>query len=136
MKFMLIVKESDADKHAMLSDRSTLAGLVHAHEAMRSAGVLLSVEGLHESAEAVRVRHAGHKQYTTRGPSKDGDAGISGFWLIQVNSMDEAVEWARKVPLVDGEIEVRQAAFQILETGDGSPIPVEREHEAAALVCC
>jgi hypothetical protein len=102
---------------------------------MRRAGVLLSVEGLHDPAERVRVQYAGHEQSIARGPFEGEKAGVSGFWLIQVNSIEEALEWARRVPLVDGEIEVRQAAFQVLQTDLASAIPSECENESAALVC-
>jgi hypothetical protein len=119
----------------MLSDSSMLAGLVHVHEAMQRAGVLLAVEGLHESAEGVRVRYTGHKKSIIHGPFEDGAACISGFWVIQVNSIGDAVEWARRVPLVDGEVEVRQAAYQILRTDHESATPSECESESAVLVC-
>jgi hypothetical protein len=133
---MLIVKERGTGQSAMLSDGSGLAGLVYAHEAMRRAGVLLGVEGLHDRVEGVRIQYAGHTPSIARGPFEDGDAGISGFWLIEVTSIEEAVEWARMVPLVDGEIEVRQAAVQILQTDPESLNAAESERESVAVQPC
>jgi hypothetical protein len=133
MQCLLIVKESDAGKSAVWSDGAMLAGLVHVHEAMQRAGVLLRVEGLHDCGEGVRVQYAGDTQSITHHPFED-HACITGFWLIQVNSFEEAVAWARRVPLVDGEIEVRQAAYQILQTDYESAFPSEGTRESAVLV--
>jgi hypothetical protein len=111
MRVLLLVNEPDD----MPSADMNLAELVAFHELMRRAGVLVSVEGLHHSSEAMQVRYAAEGRTVTSGPGDRAGGCLAGFWLIQVNSIEEAVAWARRVPLAAGAIEVRQAAFQLLD---------------------
>jgi hypothetical protein len=76
---------------------------------MRKAGVLLSAEGLHPTSRGTRIRVSGGRRTLTDGPFAEAKEVIAGFWMIQVKSKDEAVEWANRCPLgEDGLIEVRQ----------------------------
>jgi hypothetical protein len=79
------------------------------NEELAKAGALLSLDGLHSPATAARVSFAGGKGSVTDGPFTESKEVLGGYWMIQVKSRDEAVQWARKVPALDGDvIEVRQ----------------------------
>jgi hypothetical protein len=83
------------------------------HDTMRfmmlvKSGVMLACEGLQASSKGARVRFRSGRANVTDGPFNEAKELIAGFWMIQVKSRDEAVEWARRVPFVDGEIEIRQ----------------------------
>jgi hypothetical protein len=78
-------------------------------EEMRKAGVLLSEEGLHPTSKGARIRVSGGKRIVTDGPFIETKEVIAGFWIIQVNSKEEAIEWANRAPLPEcGVIEIRQ----------------------------
>src|SRR5579859_7572134 len=79
------------------------------NETLRKAGVLLSLDGLHPPATGARVTYAGGKPRVTDGPFAEAKELVGGYWMIQVKSRDEAIEWASRVPANDGDIvEVRQ----------------------------
>jgi hypothetical protein len=92
---------------------------------MRKAGVLLSAEGLHASSKGTRLRVSGGKRVITDGPFTEAKEVIAGFWMIQVKSKDEAVEWAKRCPLPEkGLIEIRQ----VFENSDFPP-ELQKIHE-------
>jgi hypothetical protein len=79
------------------------------NEQLVNAGVLLAGEGLHPSSNGVRIRFAGKERRVIDGPFAETKELIAGFWLIQVKSRDEAIEWVKRAPMQDGdEIEIRQ----------------------------
>jgi hypothetical protein len=117
MKFMMIVKASQASEAGVLPDEVILAEMVKFHDSMLRAGVALSVEGLHASSTGVRVQYSGDRRTIIDGPFAEAKELIAGFWLIQVDSRKEAIEWARRAPLIEGEVELRQTAFQLLPVG-------------------
>jgi hypothetical protein len=80
------------------------------NEELADAGVLLAGEGLLPSSAGARVRFSGGKPAMVDGPFTETKELVAGFWMIQVKSREEAIEWARRVPLQDGEIEVRKVA--------------------------
>jgi hypothetical protein len=87
-------------------------------EEMRKAGVLLSEEGLHPTSKGARIRVSGGKRIVTDGPFIETKEVIAGFWIIQVKSKEEAIEWASRAPLPEGAvIEIRQ----IFENQDFPP---------------
>lgn len=87
-------------------------------EEMRRAGVLLVEEGLHPSSKATRIKVSGGKRIITDGPFTEAKEVIAGFWLIQVKSREEALEWAKRCPLPEGGlIEIRP----VFENADFSP---------------
>lgn len=89
--------------------------------------MLLAAEGLHASSKGARVRFSGAKPTVTDGPFTESKELIAGFWLIQANSKEEAIEWAKRVPFEEGEIEIRQ----VFEAEDFGPefTPELREAE-------
>jgi len=108
MKVMVIVK-ADADTEAgVMPSRQLLAEMGDYNESLSRAGVLLAGEGLHPSRRGVRVRFDGKQRGVIDGPFAETGELIAGFWLWQVRSMDEAVEWLKRAPFDGGaEVEIR-----------------------------
>ncbi|HUO86010.1 MAG TPA: YciI family protein, partial [Thermoanaerobaculia bacterium] len=96
-------------------------------EDLVKAGVLLAGEGLHPTSRGVRVRYSGRERTVVDGPFSETKELIAGFWLLQVKSLEEAVEWARRVPFEEGEVEIRQV-FESDDFGDAMT-PELRENE-------
>ena len=111
MRFMLMVipkayEKAEAD---FVPPADLVAKMTKFNESLTKAGVLLSLDGLHPPAKATRVAFGGGKTRLIDGPFAESKELIGGFWMIQVRSKDEAVEWARRAPMLDGDIiEVRQ----------------------------
>lgn len=87
------------------------------NEELVRAGVLLAGEGLHPSARGARIRYSGEERSVIDGPFTEAKELIAGFWLIQVKSLAEAIEWARRVPFREGEVEIRQV-FEAEDFGE------------------
>lgn len=111
---MMIVTATEASMAALLDNPADLAALLEFHDAMLRAGVVASVEALLPARRGVHVHYASDRRAVVDSPFLASTPHIAGFWLIQVNSVEEAIEWARRVPLAEGEVEVRQTAFQLL----------------------
>ena len=126
MRFMLIVKASPESEAGVLPTEKELADMGRFNEEMVKAGVMLAGEGLQASSKGARVRFAGGKPTVTDGPFTESKELVAGFWLIQAKSKAEAVEWARRVPFVDGEIEVRQI-FELEDFGESKAVEHHRE---------
>jgi hypothetical protein len=95
------------------------------NDGMRKAGVLLGAEGLHPSSKGARLRVSGGKRVITDGPFAEAKEVIAGFWIIQVKSKEEAIEWANRCPLPEnGLIEIRQ----VFENSDFPP-ELQKIHE-------
>ena len=123
MRFMLIVKADQKSEAGVLPTDQELAEMGKFNEEMVKAGVMLAGEGLQASSKGARVRFSGRKPTVIDGPFAEAKELIAGFWLIQARSKEEAVEWARRVPFEDGEIEVRQV-FELEDFG-ASPEAME-----------
>ncbi len=108
MRFMMIVKASEESEAGVLPTEQELAEMGRYNEELVKAGVLLAGEGLHPSSRGARVQFNGGKPTVIDGPFTEAKELIAGFWLIQVKSREEAIEWARRVPFREGEIEIRQ----------------------------
>jgi hypothetical protein len=109
MRVMVIVRANESIEAGGLPDAATIAEMGRFNDALAKAGVLLAVEGLHPSAKGVRVRYGKGRQTVTDGPFAEAKELVGGFWLWQVRSMAEAVEWARRAPFEDGaEVEIRR----------------------------
>jgi hypothetical protein len=110
MRFMMIVKASDDSERGQMPTEQELREMGQYNEQLVNAGVMLAGEGLHASSKGARVRFSNRKPVVVDGPFAETKELIAGFWIIQVASREEAIEWARRVPFVDGEIELRQIA--------------------------
>ncbi|MBA2683800.1 MAG: YciI family protein [Gemmatimonadaceae bacterium] len=119
MKFMMLLKADKITEAGTMPSEEVLVAMGKYNEELIKAGVMLEGEGLKPSSKGARVRHAGGKSTVTDGPFADTKELIAGFWMIQVKSKAEAIEWAKRVPFDSngGEIELRQ----VFEASDFTP---------------
>jgi hypothetical protein len=108
MRFMVIVKANKDTEAGILPTRDELAEMGKFNEELVKAGVMLAGEGLHASSKGSRVRFDGNKRTVTDGPFAETKELIAGFWLWQVRSREEAIEWLKRAPFREGEVEIRQ----------------------------
>ena len=108
MRFMMIVKANKDSEAGCLPSEEILAKMTKYNEELVEAGVLLDLSGLQPTSKGARVKFSGAKRTVTDGPFAETKELLAGFWLIQVKSKEEAIEWAKRVPFEEGEIEVRQ----------------------------
>ena len=109
MRFMVIVKADKNSEAGVMPSREILTAMGKFNEQLVKAGVMLAGEGLHPTSKGKRVKFSGGKHTITDGPFAESKELIAGFWLWQVRSMDEAVEWLKRSPFDGGtEIEIRQ----------------------------
>jgi hypothetical protein len=129
MRFMVIVKADKNSEAGVMPSREILTAMGKFNEELVKAGVMLAAEGLHPTSKGKRVRFSGGKHTVIDGPFTESKELIAGFWLWQVRSMDEAIEWLKRSPFDGGtEIEIRQ----VFEADDfGAELTPElREQEA------
>jgi hypothetical protein len=117
MRFMLLVKADKASEAGVLPDKKMLTEMGKFNEEMVKAGVMLAGEGLQPSSKGARVTFSGGKRTVVDGPFTEAKELIAGFWLIQVKSRDEAIEWIKRAPFQEAEVEVRQV-FEAEDFGD------------------
>src|ERR1700731_3614127 len=109
MRFMVIVKADKNSEAGVMPSREILTAMGKFNEELVKAGVMLAGEGLHPTSKGKRVRFSGGKHTVIDGPFTESKELIAGFWLWQVRSMEEAVEWLKRSPFDGGtEIEIRQ----------------------------
>ena len=111
MRFMMLVipKGHESAKPGTMPDPQQVAAMMKYNEALQNAGVLLGLDGLHPPSMGARVSFAGGKPKVTDGPFTEAKEVIGGYWMIQVGSKEEAIEWAKRCPMSDNElIEIRQ----------------------------
>ena len=128
MRFMILVKANKDSEAGVLPDEKALSAMGKFNEELAKAGVLLAAEGLQASAKGARVKFSGNKRTVTDGPFAETKELIAGFWLWQVKSKAEAIEWLKRAPFEDGfEVEIRQ----VFEADDFGPAltPEVRERE-------
>ena len=127
MRFMLIVKADQRSEAGVLPTNQELAEMGKFNDEMVKAGVMLAGEGLQASSKGAKVKFAGGKPTIIDGPFTEAKELVAGFWLIQAKSRQEAIEWARRAPFVDGEIEVRQV-FELEDFAPGDGVEIHRKH--------
>ena len=128
MRFMVIVKANKDSEAGVLPDQKILAEMGKYNEELVKAGVMLAGEGLHASSKGARVRFEGPSKRTViDGPFTETKELIAGFWLWQVKSKEEALEWLKRAPFQEGEVELRQ----VFETEDFGAVmtPEMRDQE-------
>ncbi len=129
MRVMVIVKANKDSEGGALPTREGLAEMGRFNEQLVKAGVMLAAEGLHSSAKGRRVRFEAGKRTVIDGPFAETKELVAGFWLWQVKSLDEAVEWLKRAPFGGGtEVEIRQV-FEIEDFGENAS-PELREQES------
>ena len=128
MRFMVIVKASKDSEAGVMPSTELLTAMGKFNEEMAKAGVMLAGEGLHPSSRGTRIKYSGRDRTVTEGPFGAAGELVAGFWLIQVGSRDEAIEWMKRAPFDGGaEIELRQV-FDAADFGEALT-PELREQE-------
>ncbi|HEU4845487.1 MAG TPA: YciI family protein [Burkholderiaceae bacterium] len=120
MRFMVMVRATADSEAGKMPSKELLAEMGKFNEQLINAGVLLAGEGLQPSSRGARVKFEGDRRTVIDGPFAETKELIAGFWLIQVKSREEAIEWVRRCPNpfeCDSEIEIRQV-FEIEDFGD------------------
>lgn len=126
MRVMVLVKANKDSEAGKMPSQELLAAMGAYNEKLVKAGIMQGGEGLHPTSKGIRVRFSGDDRSTRKGPFTDSDL-VAGFWLWTVKSMDEAVEWLKRAPFREGEVEIRP----LFETEDfGAELTPElREQE-------
>ena len=133
MRFMAIVKANQDSEAGVLPGKEILAAMGKFNEEMAKAGVLLAAEGLQASSKGARVRFSGDKRIVIDGPFTETKELIAGFWLLQVKSKEEAIEWIKRSPAPfegEPEIEIRQV-FEASDFGSEIFPPEDAAREQA-----
>jgi len=132
MRFMMIVKATKDSEAGMMPSERLLQTMGKFNQELVNAGVLLDASGLQRSAKGFRIKFSSGKRTIVDGPFAETKELVAGYWIIKVNSREEALEWAKKVPSPveegDGEIEVRQ----FFELEDFAPSPAIEQHRENA----
>ncbi len=108
MRFMVLVKADKASEGGVLPDGKILAEMGKFNEELVKAGVMLAGEGLQPSSKGARVKFSKGKKTVIDGPFAETKELVAGFWLWQVRSKEEAIEWLKRAPFEDTEVEIRQ----------------------------
>jgi hypothetical protein len=128
MRFMVIVKANPESEAGVLPSPEILEKMGKYNEQLVKAGVMLAGEGLHPSSKGARVKFSGDQRTVTDGPFTETKELIAGFWLWQVGSKEEAIEWLKRAPFDGGtEVELRQ----VYATEDFAPVDPTGELRAA-----
>ena len=130
MRFMMLVKANKESEAGVMPSPELIDAMGKFNEEMAAAGVMQTGEGLHPSSRGTRIKFENGKRTVTRGPFPHTEELLAGFWLIEVKSEEEALQWASKIPFTDGEtVEIRN----VFETADFegvmSPEAMAREEE-------
>jgi len=130
MRFMMIVKASKESEAGIMPSEGLLSAMGKYNEELMKAGVLLDLAGLQPSSKGARIKFSGGKRTVIDGPFAETKELIAGYWIIQVKSREEAMEWAKRVPAPqedqEGEIEIRQF-FELDDFGPSEAIDRARE---------
>jgi hypothetical protein len=133
MKFMVLVKASKESEAGMMPGPEILTEMGKYNEELAKAGVLLAADGLHPSSKGARVKFEGAKRTVTDGPFAETKELVAGFWLWQVGSKKEAIEWLKRAPFGGGiEVEIRQVFEAEDFAANLTPEAKEREERVRA----
>jgi len=129
MRVMVIVKADKNSESGILPDKEILSKMGKFNEELAKAGVMLAGEGLQASSKGARVKFNGDKRTVTDGPFTETKELIAGFWLWQVRSMDEAIEWLKRAPFDGGaEVEIRRV-FEAEDFGENFTPELRKQEE-------
>ncbi|GDY32075.1 YciI family protein [Gandjariella thermophila] len=133
MRFMVIVKATERSEAGELPTKEEIEEMGRFNEELVKAGVMLAGEGLRDSSKGVRIAYSGKDRTVVDGPFAETKELVAGFWLWQVKSREEAIEWARRIPFQEGEVELRQV-FESDDFADIAPDAIEQEKRLRAEV--
>ena len=125
MRFMMIVKASKDSEAGVMPSEAELLEMGRYNEELVKAGVMLDGTGLHPTSRGFKIRYDGGNRALVDGPFGD-DNSIAGYWVIQTKTREEAIEWAKKVPFREGELEVRQL-FELEDFAQGPAIDQHKQ---------
>lgn len=128
MRVMVLVKASPESEAGEMPDKEGLGEMTDFNEELVKAGVMLAGEGLHPSSKGARVAFSGSERKVIDGPFAETKELVAGYWVWQVRSLDEAIEWLKRAPFQEGEVEIRPV-FETDDFGD-ELTPELREREA------
>jgi hypothetical protein len=133
MRFMVIVKANKESEAGVLPSKELLSKMMAFNEELGKAGVMLAGEGLQPSSKGMRVKFSSTHRTVTDGPFAETKELIAGFWIWQTASREEALEWAKRAPMEDGqELEIRPF-YEVSDFGDAAtPELIEREEHLRA----
>jgi len=117
MRFMVIVKASPESEAGVMPSEQLFTEMGKFNEELAKSGVLLAAEGLHASSKGARVQFSGDRRTVIDGPFAETKELVAGYWLWQCNSLEEAIEWLKRAPFDDTEVEIRQV-FEAADFGD------------------
>ena len=133
MRFMVMVKATKDSEAGKMPSREGLEAMGKFNEELAKAGILLAGEGLQPSSKGARVRFSGSKRTVIDGPFTETKELVAGFWLWQVKSKQEAIDWVKRCPNpmpTDSEIEIRQV-FEAEDFGEALTPEIQARHERA-----
>jgi hypothetical protein len=107
MRVMVLVKASPESEAGEMPSEEALSQMTDFNEELVKAGVMLAGEGLHSSSKGARVAFSGSERKVIDGPFTETKELVAGYWVWQVKSLDEAVEWLKRAPFQEGEVEIR-----------------------------
>ena len=128
MRFAVFVKASKESEAGVLPTQQELAEMGNFNEELVKAGIMLAGEGLQASSKGARIDFAGSKRAVTDGPFAETKELVAGFWIWKLRSLKEAIEWAKRIPFKEGQVEIRQV-FEDDDFGEAFT-PELREQEA------
>ena len=128
MRVVVLVKASPESEGEQMPSEAELSEMTDFNEELVKAGVMLAGEGLHPSSKGARVAFSGDDREAIDGPFANATELVAGYWVWQVDSMDDAIEWAKRIPFREGEVEIRPV-FEADDFGD-ELTPELREREA------
>jgi len=108
MRFIVMVKASKDSEAGVLPTEEQLSEMGKFNDELAKAGVMLAGEGLQDSSKGARITYSGSKRTVRDGPFAETKELVAGFWIWQVKSKQEALEWAKRIPFQEGEVEIRQ----------------------------
>ena len=123
MRVMVIIKATKVSENGEMPSQQLLSEMMQFNEELVKSGMLLAGDGLHPSSRGKRVKFDGKKRAVVDGPFAETKELIAGFWILQVKSMDEAVEWVKRIPNPDneqGEVEIRPV-FEMDDFANATP---------------
>jgi hypothetical protein len=130
MRFMILVKANEQSEAGVLPSKELLAAMGRFNEEMVKAGVMLAGDGLQPSSKGARIKYSGEKRTVTDGPFTEAKELIAGYWVLEVSSKEEAIEWLSRAPFEDGEVEIRQV-YELSDFPAESYPPEEAAREQA-----
>ena len=134
MRFIVMVKASPDSEKGILPTQQELAEMGKFNDELVKAGVMLAGEGLQPSSKGLRISYEGNKRTVRDGPFTESKELVAGFWIWQVKNKAEAVEWAKRIPFQEGEVEIRQV-FEAEDFGEAfTPELREQEERQRAVI--